>query len=572
VIPPQPTRTVGKLLEPIQIGRVRARNRVLMTPMTTRFADADGSVTGQLIAHYEARARGGTGTIIVELSSPHPSGAHRRREVGIHSDRYIGGLSRLAERVHRHGALVGIQIGHAGAHARPDVTGYPAVAPSSTPHTVHETDIRKVRPRPLAKDEIEECVGWYAEAAARVVRAGFDLVEIQGGHDYLIKQFLSPLDNTRQDEFGGDLEGRARFGLAVVAAVRSAIGSTPISFRYSVDEFARGGFSRDDGVKLAPMLCAAGCDLISVSGGSANATLTPSTNTTPMAYPPGLFVPLAEEVRRRVTVPVAVANRIHDPVYGNDVIAAGKADMIGLGRALLADPDWVLKVEAGQLDRIRPCLACNTCTDHLKYGRPIRCVVNPSLGRDAELALRPAREPRTVAIVGAGPAGMAAALRAAERGHRVVLLEEAKDIGGRLLQIPRAPYFQSVRTAAEPFERLVAYFRTSILDDGVEVRTAVPATSAVVQELRPDVVVLAEGARYPVPGLLRLLDVPGLRALAGIQRFRKVFFKLLRPRPTTLIDELEQLGIATRTAGDRSGSRGVEAAILSGTQTADGIE
>jgi len=131
-----------------------------MTPMTTRFADADGSVTGQLIDHYEARARGGTGTIIVELSSPHPSGAHRRREVGIHSDRYIGGLSRLAERVHRHGALVGIQIGHAGAHARPDVTGYPAVAPSSIPHTVHETDIRKVRPRPLTKDEIDECIGW----------------------------------------------------------------------------------------------------------------------------------------------------------------------------------------------------------------------------------------------------------------------------------------------------------------------------------------------------------------------------------------------------------------------------
>ena len=559
-----------RLFDPIRIRGLELANRIVMAPMTTRLAAPDGGVTDELVAYYEARARGGVGLILVELSSPHPSGVHRRSELGIHNDRFVGGLTRLVQALHRHGARVGIQIGHAGAHARSDVTGFEAVAPDSVPHRVQEGDTRTVRPRPLTIAELGTVTEWYAAAAVRLRQAGFDLVEIQGGHDYLLAQFLSPLDNRRSDEYGGSLAGRVRFPLEVTRAIRAAIGDLALGFRYSVDEFAPGGFSRDDGLALAPMLEAAGVDLIHVSGGSARSVPVPWLITTPMAYPPGPFVPLASAVRKLVRVPVAVANRLHDPVLAESVLEDGHADLIALGRALLADPDWPAKVKRGDASRIRPCIACNTCVDHLRSGRHIRCLVNPKAGLETEPAVAPTvGSESTALVVGGGPAGMTAAAAMAMQGRRVILCELQPQLGGRLRDIHRAPYFQVVETSPWAFEKLMNYLCSEVAELRVDVRTATRVDLLLAVELKPDLVVLADGARYPVPGMLELLGLPRAQGLASLRHLRKLFFKLLRPRSGALPRALEKAGLQVVCVGDRSGTRGVEAAIRTGTLVND---
>lgn len=561
------------LLEPLRIGPVELRNRVVMAPMTTRLGTAYGYVTEELIAYYEARARGGVGLVTIELASPHPSGAHRRGELGIYDDRYLDGLSRLVERVHAHGARISLQVGHAGAHARPDVTGWPAVAPSSVPHVVQEGDVQVVRPRPLSKGQIAEIVGWYGDAASRLARAGFDMVEIQGGHDYLVFQFLSPLDNQRTDEYGGELAGRARFAMEVVAAVRASAPRLPVSFRYSADEFAPGGFSRQDGLELAGMLAKAGVNMVSVSAGSARSGPIPWLITTPMAYPAGLFVPLAADIKRTVPVPVAVVGRLHDPDLAESVLREGSADLIVLGRALIADPDWVAKVAVGAALDIRPCIACNTCVDHLRSGERVACLVNPEAmgeydagAHDAALSGQMTAPKRRVVVVGAGPAGLTAAAGLARAGCDVVVLDERPNPGGRLHDAPRAPYFQVVETDPEPFRRLISYLIARASEAGVVIRSGVRATSDTVLAEHPDQVVIAVGAQYPVQGMLNLLRLAPVRRIARHPMLRKQFFKLLRARPDIFTAPLTAAGVSVRVVGDASGSRGVEAAIRSGAR------
>jgi 2,4-dienoyl-CoA reductase-like NADH-dependent reductase (Old Yellow Enzyme family) len=564
-----------QLLEPLRIGSLELPNRIALAPMTTRLADEQGFVTDDLIAYYEARARAGVGLITLELSSPHPSGAHRRRELGIHDDAHLDGLSRLVERVHAHNARISVQIGHAGAHARPDVTGWPAISPSGVSHVVKEGSAAIVRPRTLLKDEIPRVVAWYGEAARRLARAGFDMLEVQGGHDYLVFQFLSPLDNRRTDAYGGDLPGRARFALEVVSAMRDAAPGLPLAFRYSADEFAPGGFSATDGLELAHLLVREGVDLLSISGGSARSKPIPWLITTPMAYPPGLFVPLAATIKSAVEVPVAVAGRLHDPELAETVLRRGHADLIVLGRALLADPEWVAKLRAGDLSSIRPCIACNTCVDHLRAGRSVSCLVNPHAGRELQL---PSATPSTsvvgkqpagrkVVVIGGGPAGLTAAAEFAARGDHVVLFE-GKRLGGRLNDVSRAPYFQVVETAQEPFQRLIDYLQGQADRAGVDVRVGLAATQDAIIAERPDIVIVAIGARYPVPGMLELLRIPLVRWLARLPQLRKRFFSLLRPRPDPFTDPLAAAGVDVRIIGDHSGTRGVEAAILSGIRCA----
>jgi 2,4-dienoyl-CoA reductase-like NADH-dependent reductase (Old Yellow Enzyme family) len=551
------------LLEPIAIGGVTLPNRVVMAPMTTRLADTQGFVTPELVAHYEARAAGGVGLVTVELCSPTRAGAHRRGEVGIYDDQFIDGLASLVDRLHGHGARCSIQVGHAGAHARPDVTGAPAIAPSDVPHVVREGDSARVVPRPMNLDDMDELVQAYSVAVARVRAAGFDLVELQGGHDYLLFQFLSPLDNHRTDEYGDGLINRARFPLRVVRACRDSAGEMPLSFRMSADEFASGGFTIGDAEQLAPMLAAAGVAMISVSAGSARSAPIPSLITTPMAYPQGLFVPLAERIRKSVEIPVAVAGRLHDPLLAESVLREGQADLVVLGRALLADPRWVEHVRTGGADRIRPCIACNTCVEHLRDGGPIGCLVNPSVGREtATIPADPAfGAGRTALVLGGGPAGLTAAAHLAADGFGVELWERSSRLGGRLTSIHMAPRFQTVETAPEPFQALVSYLSNEARRAGVSLSLRKRSSPAQIMERRPDLVVVATGAVYLVPGLLRLLKVPSVRWLAGLPRLHKLFFKLLRTPHTRLPGRLRAGGVPVRIVGDRSGSRGVAAAI-----------
>lgn len=556
---------MNDLFTSVTVGSIQVPNRLVMAPMTTRLASPAGFVTDRLIEYYAARAEGGVGLVTVELASPHPSGVHRGNEIGVHDDRFVDGLRRLTKRIHAGGSKAGIQIGHAGAHARPDVTGFRAVAPSTVSHSVREGDIRTVHPRPLTLGEIRQMVDWYAAAAVRARDAEFDLVEVQGAHDYLIAQFLSPLDNHRTDDYGGSVENRARFALEVVRAMRAKVGDLSISFRISADEYADGGFTVEDAEIVVPMLVDAGVDLISVSAGSARSKGIPWLITTPMAYPRGLFVPLASRLKRASSVPVAVAGRLDTPDLAEQVVRDGSADLIVLGRALLADPDWVRKARDG--DRIRPCIACNTCVDHLRSGREVRCVVNPTIGEEGNAPPREASS-RTVVVVGGGPAGLTAATELAHGGSRVVLLESSYRLGGRLNDVAKAPYFQVVETTADVFDRLRTYLADSAVDAGVRTELGCEATLHEVLRRDPDVVVLATGAVYPVPWMLALLRIPGARRVASLPRLRKLFFRLLRQRRDDLPGRLAASGVEVHTIGDRSGSRGVEAAIRSGWEVA----
>src|SRR5215470_9338294 len=551
-----------RLFEPGAIGGIATRNRVIMAPMTTRLATSDGYVTEQLIAYYAARAAGGTGVITVELCSPVPGGAHRRRELGIWNDKFLPGLHDLTVAIHGAGAKCSIQIGHAGAHARPDVTGAAAVAASDVPHDVREGDVQQVTPTPLTEDGMRTLVDAHAAAALRCKQAGFDMIELQGGHDYLLYQFLSPLDNKRVDAYGGALKNRARFPLQVVTACVTALGDgCPVSFRFSADEFTPGGFTLDDALELAPLLQRAGVSLINVSAGSARSVPIPSLITTPMAYPAGLFVPLAKRIKRVVSVPVAVAGRLHDPRYAESVLNDSAADFIVLGRALLADPSWPLKAQASAADRIRPCIACNTCVDHLRSGDTVVCLVNPATARESfEVPPDTTRaEGRRALVIGAGPAGLTAAAELAADGYLVTLWEKERRLGGRLQHIPKAPYFQVVETSPQPFQDLVSFLTGELHRAGVQVELGRHADAHDVEDFGADIVIDATGAVYRVPGTLHLLHLPGARYLAARPRLRKLFFKMLRNRRRGLATRIHQAPVMI--VGDASGSRGVEAAI-----------
>jgi 2,4-dienoyl-CoA reductase-like NADH-dependent reductase (Old Yellow Enzyme family) len=369
-----------RLFDPISIGGVEVSNRIVMAPMTSRLADAKGFATEQGLHYYAARARGGTGLIIVEMTGVDPGGAHRARELSLHDDACIPGLRRLTEIVKVSGARIAIQIAHGGAQSLTRVTGLPSVAPSSIPYTVHEIVTETQIPKELTIQEISDLVERFAGAADRARRAGFDMVEVHGAHGYLIYQFLSPLTNKRTDTYGGSLEGRARFALDIIRAIKARVPDLPVIFRISADEYAEGGVTIEDSRRVCQWAEKAGADAIHISAGSylsGYPYMVP-----PMTMPQGCFLHLAAAVKEVVRVPVMTAGRLHDPFLAEQAIAEGKTDMVAAGRQLIADPEWPNKVCQGRLDEVRKCLSCNYCLDTMRDGEQIECVCNVEVGRE----------------------------------------------------------------------------------------------------------------------------------------------------------------------------------------------
>lgn len=481
-----------RLFSPGRMGPMQLRNRVVMAPMVVQLGSESGAVTQRTVDYYARRAAGGAGLVIVEASYIAPEAKAYACQLGIDRDGLLPGHFELVEAIHRHGAKVAIQIHHGGGRADPALTGGVLVAPSPVAQDAHA-----VVPREATPQEIETLAESYARAAGRAQRAGYDAVEIHGAHGYLIHEFLSPASNRRSDAYGGHPENRRRFAGLVIRRVREAVGARfPVLFRMS----AEGGYGIEAAVEIAQALEAWGVDAIHVSvGGTAPITLVPP-DTSPMARPEGWLTGYAATIKKRVSVPIIVVGEIRHPVFAEEVLAQGKADFIALGRQLLADPDWPAKAEAGRDDEIRLCISCDYCRLALLLTRPIRCLVNPEVGREREFsAFGPAAAPKRVIVVGGGPAGLEAARAAAARGHHVTLSERSAELGGQLHLAALPPH-------KEKIEWLRRCLVTQARKAGAELSTSTIFRPEGLAEGEADAVVVATGAR-PVEE-----QVPGARA------------------------------------------------------------
>jgi 2,4-dienoyl-CoA reductase (NADPH2) len=474
------------LFSPLDIAGLHLPNRIVMPAMGTGLPEHDGTCNDATIAYYRRRAEGGVGMITIEASLISPDAYGVGPELRLHGEEFVPGLRRLVEALKPYEIPIGIQLWHPG---RQTLLGEPT-APSPVP-----LSSRTPIPHELTREEIRTLVDYYALSAWVSQEAGFDFVEIHGAHCYLPCEFISPLSNLRTDDYGGSLENRARFPLEIVAAIRERCGiEFPVMYRISGAEGAEGGFEVEDAAVVCGLLEQAGVCAISVSAGNWYAL---HQTIGPMFLPHGFLLPLAAAIRRAVTVPVIAVGRLDDPVIAEKALADGDADLIAVGRALIADPEWPRKVQEGRFADIRPCIACNACVDLVANAKQARCAVNPEVGREDTWRIEPAAVPRRVMVVGSGPAGMEAARIARLRGHEVSIWERDPELGGKLDVASRAPSKGTVLTFRD-------YQARVIRELGVDVHTGVEIDAATIAGEAPDVVLVATGADPlvpPIPGI-----------------------------------------------------------------------
>lgn len=474
-----------RLFSPLMVGGFELPNRVMMPSMGSNLADAKGMVTPAMLDYYAARAEGGPGLMVVEAACVHPSGRVIEHHFMCHDASTLDGMRRLADAVKAHGVIAVVQLIHGGRNAHPRLVGE-LLAPSAL-----RGPTAKVTPRAMTRLEIEAMVECFARAAERAVKAGFDGVEVHAAHEYLLHQFLTPYCNLRQDDYGGDLAGRARLALQVAEAVRVEIGPDKmLIYRVSGDDHVRNGIHPGEAADIAKLLEKAGVDMVSVTGGVYE---TPHLVVPPLPMPMGTHLPAAEVVKRAVGLPVAAAGRVRKAAQAEEALA--KVDLIACGRAFLADPLWLKKSAQGREESIRPCIGCNQgCIDRVLEGLAITCVSNPWLGHEAErAALTPARHPAEVVVVGGGLAGMEAARSLGAVGHRVLLFEAGPRLGGQLL-------LAAVPPGKEEFLELLAYYENALADlPNVEIRLGTKASVAEICVLKPAAVVVATGSEPVLP-------------------------------------------------------------------------
>jgi 2,4-dienoyl-CoA reductase-like NADH-dependent reductase (Old Yellow Enzyme family) len=504
------------LLTPARIGPVEIKNRIVMPPMTTRTADDEGFITDDCMAYYLARVQGGTGLITVEMASPEKVGRHRRREVGIYDDRFIPGLRRLVDAIHRGGAKASIQLGHAGGHTRVDICGETPIAPSAIPHPVYETTFETIVPQAMTKARIEETIAAHVAAAQRARTAGFDCVEIHAAHGYLISQFHAPFENRRSDEYGGTLENRARFGLEILRAVKNAVPDTAVVYRLSVEDFFPGGLRFPEGHQIAIWAAASGADALHVTAGHYRSRPSAQVVLPPMNLPDATFLDYAAAVKKRVAVPIIAVGRLGDPTIAERAVSQGKADFIALGRALIAEPQWVEKVRHGE--PIRRCLACNTCINEMRGGARIGCVVNGAAGHETVFTASQIPQGERIAVIGAGPAGLTYASLVAQ-GNTVIVFEKQAQPGGAFQFAAKAPLFQEVETDERSFARYVANLVAACQAKGVKFRFSTEVKTGA-DLLGFDSIVIASGAayRFGLGPLANWLLKTGVARAPGIAR------------------------------------------------------
>lgn len=477
------------LNQPLTVGKLTMKNRILMTAMHTLYID-QGLPTPRFNEFYWRRAEGETGLVVVGACRFDGKGA-KASTMSLADDRCIKPWQSFTAGMKERGCPVAVQLYHAGRYMRNDevIDDGGAVAPSAV-----YTPFTRETARAMSIEELHAIIDAFAQGARRAREAGFDAVEISGSAGYLISQFLSPLTNLREDEYGGSFENRCRFPLEVIAAVRKAVGDDyTILLRYGAHTLVPGAGTSEDCRRFAPLAAAAGIDMLDLTGGW-HESRTPQLTA---EMPPAALSYLAAEIKKTVDIPVAMANRMGDPLEAEKAIALGRCDVAAMGRPLIAEPAIGKMVRLGTTEKLRPCTSCNQgCLAGTFFEKPIRCLSNGLAGREWELDERPASQAKKLLVVGGGPAGMEAAYRAARRGHTVTLWEKADHLGGLMA------LFGNKMPARRRFGDLVRWYETALPEAGVNVVLNRSAEPEDILAGGFDQVILANGRTYkdsPIP-------------------------------------------------------------------------
>lgn len=477
------------LLAPLRVGRHTLRNRVIMGSMHTRLEQASRALERR-VAFYAERARGGVALIVTAGYSPNAEGRFGADEQVLDHAEQLAEHRPITAAVHEHGAKILLQILHAGRYSEHDLL----VAPSAI-----ASPINRRTPRCMDEDDIERTIADFVMTAELAIQGGYDGVELMGSEGYLLTQFCAPRSNHRRDRWGGSLENRCRLALEVTRRVRERIGPDHLlAYRISALDLVEGGLTGEEIGFLARGVESAGADMISTGIGWHESPVP----TIAYHVPRAAWRAATARLKCTVRIPVVASNRINTPELADEIIGRGEADLVSLARPLLADPQFVVKAAAGRAQEINTCIACNqACLDYIFSGRSASCLVNPRAGREIEFDAAPASNSKRIGVVGAGPAGLAFAIQAAARGHRVVLFEAEREIGGQLNLARRIP-------GKSEFLELLRYFRVQLARHAVDVRLGVKATASSLLAQRLDHVVVATGS---IPRQLNLPPVDGAK-------------------------------------------------------------
>jgi len=488
------------IFQPFSVKSLNLRNRIVMTPMGTNYGEQNGEMSFLHINYYEQRARGGTGMIIVEnVCVDWPLGSNGTTQLRMDQDNYIPRLFKLCENIHKQGGAVAVQINHAGASAMKSRINHQPVSAGNLPSKAGGEI-----PRPLMIEEIKQIAVKFGDAARRAQIAGFDAVEVHAGHSYLISQFMSSITNNRNDEYGGSPENRSRFAKLVMSEVRKAVGEEyPIILRISADEFMEGGNTLDDTLEMLPFF-AQEADIIDVSCGL-NESIQYQIDS--CSFPDGWRSYMAKAVKESLGKPVMTMGNIRNPQVAETILAEGEADLIGIGRGLIAEPEWCNKVQYGKEEELRKCISCNIgCAgNRIGFNRPIRCTVNPAVNEGDDYKKNKVTTPCNVVVVGGGTAGLEAACTAAEVGCTTFLYEKKDNLGGLASVISRLPDKKRIQDFPDYLVNRALALKNLFVFTNTE------ADAARIKQVHPDIIITATGSSPLLPaidGLHEVMEMP----------------------------------------------------------------
>lgn len=477
---------MDKLFTPIKIGNLEIKNRFMLAPMENGLAHVGGEVSDRLINFFVDRVKKGVGIAITGSVSISPEGSGLPTQLAIYDDKYVNGLSKLCDAVHKAGGKIGAQLYHAGRQASEAVTGIQPIAPTAMPCAVMSND-----PREMTRKDIEEINQKFVDGAKRAVEAGFDLIEVHFAHGYLLHSFFSPHSNKRTDEFGGSFENRCRFPMMVFKNIVKAVdGKIPVTIRISADEYLEDGLKYEEVKEICKLVEKEGGAAISLTAGSYDSI---EYTIQPMFVKQGFLVPYAEALKKEVNLPIIVAGRLNDGKLIERIIEEEKADMVAIGRGIIADEDLIIKLREKRFEDIKYCVACNQgCIDNVLQGQGINCLVNGRSSYEDERNIVKTDSPKKVVIIGGGPAGLEAARVATLRGHDVVVVEKEEKLGGKMETL-----------SAPPEKDTFLLYKSFLLGQaqklGIKTIKRTVTGPDDIKDLHPDYVIVATGSRQTKP-------------------------------------------------------------------------